>query len=413
MNLAEIRSCFPALAAAPPGTVFLDNPAGTQVPETVLTRMREAMVRTNANLGGLFAGSIAAEEGVEEARRAAADLFGGAAEEVVFGQNMTTLAFAMSRAIGRDLAPGDEILLTRMEHDANVAPWLMLAEEKGLIVRWLDFDSRTFEFDLSHLDRLITDRLKLVAIGQASNLTGTINDVAAIAARAKAAGALVFVDAVQYAPHAPMNVRELDADFVVFSAYKLYGPHLGVLWGRREVLERLTAWRVRPAPAEPPGKFETGTQSREAIAGLLGAIEHLEWVGEAFGGVLAGATRRDRLLAAFTAIGTHEAALTQRLIGGLETMADVTIQGLSASQTLGRRVPTVSFTHAARDPRTICAALAAEGFRLWHGHNYALEPVRRLGLMERGGVVRAGLAQYNTAEEIDRLLDRLAPALRG
>ncbi len=411
MNIEAVRARFPALTEARGSAVFLDNPAGTQVPERVLERMRAAMVGANANLGGLFAGSIAAEALIEEARAATADLFGGAADEVVFGQNMTTLTFAISRAIGRELVAGDEVLLTRMDHDANVAPWLMLAEEKGLVVRWLDFDPSAFEFDLSTLEGLVTDRLKVAAIGQASNLTGTINDVAAIAAMCKAAGALVFVDAVQYAPHAAMDVAALGADFVVVSAYKLYGPHLGALWGGREVLERLTAWKARPAPTAPPGKFETGTSSREAIAGLHGAIEHLEWLGEAFGGAPAAAPRRERLLAAWRAIGAHEAALTERLIDGLGGIAGVTIQGLSASQTLSRRVPTVSFTHARLDPETICRSLAADGFRLWHGHNYAIEPAARLGLLEKGGVVRVGLAQYNTADEVDRLVDGLGAVL--
>lgn len=411
MNLEAVRAEFPALAAAGQEIVFFDNPAGTQVPRRVLARMSDAMVRLNANLGGAFAGSIAAEAMIEEARAAMADMLGGAADEVVFGQNMTTLTFALSHAIGRELRAGDEILLTRMDHDANVAPWLMLAAEKDLVVRWLDFDPQSFEFDLSTLSDLVTDRLKLAAIGHASNLTGTINDVAAIAAAAHQVGALVFVDAVQYAPHAVMDVAGVGADFVVCSAYKLYGPHLGMLWGRRQVLERLTADRVRPASAAPPGKFETGTSSREAIAGLLGAIEHLQWLGTEFGGAIASLERRGQIIAGFGALAAHESALTRRLIDGLSAIQGIAIQGLSDSQTLGRRVPTVSFIHPRHDPAAIVGALAGDGFRLWHGHNYAIEPVGRLGLLDKGGVTRVGLAQYNTPAEVDRFIERLGAVL--
>ncbi|MDQ0392677.1 cysteine desulfurase-like protein [Labrys monachus] len=409
MNIDAVRAEFPALEREVGGhpCVFFDNPAGTQVSRRVLRRMEDAMIGLNANLGGLFATSIAAEAMVEEAHAAMAAFLNGEPDEIVFGQNMTTLTFAISRSIGRELAAGDEILLTRMEHDANVAPWLMLAEEKGLVVRWLDFDPASFEFDLSQLDGLVTDRLRLAAINYASNVTGTINDVAAITRRVKQAGALVYVDAVQFAPHGIVDVKALGCDFLVCSAYKFYGPHQGILWGRRDVLDRLTAYRVRPAPAEPPGKFETGTASREALAGVLGAIEHYQWVGTRFGGAEPVDRRRAQIVAGIRAIDAHEQALTAQLIEGLARIPGVAIQGLTARQAMPRRVPTVSFVHPGADPRAICEGMAREGISLWHGHNYGVEPVRRLGLLDKGGVVRIGLGQYNTGAEVDRLLAAL------
>ena len=405
MNIEAVRREFPALSVrGGRGAIFFDNPAGTQVSRRVLNRMNTAMIETNANLGGHFETSIRAEALVDEAHAAMAAFFNSDADEVVFGQNMTTLTFALSRAIGRDLNAGDEILLTRMDHDANVAPWLMLAEEKGLVVRWLPFDPVSFEFDLTRLDALITPKLKLAAINYASNVTGTINDVKAIVARVKAAGALTYLDAVQFAPHGIVDVRDLGCDFLVCSAYKFYGPHQGILYGRRAVLESLTAYRVRPAPQDPPGKFETGTTSREALAGVLGAIEHYEWVGTSHGAAAEGAGRRERILAGIRAIDTHERAITARLIEGLQALPGVTIQGLTAHQTLERRVPTVSFTYAGVDPSVICAAMAAKDIYLWHGHNYGVEPIGQLGLLDKGGVVRVGLGQYNTAAEVDRFL---------
>lgn len=406
LDIDAIRHEFPAIAnrgdAAP---VFFDNPAGTQVPRRVIDRMMQALVEDNANLGGYFDTSQRAIAQAQEAHKAMGNLFNANDwHEVIFGQNMTTLTFSMSRAIGRTLKEGDEILLTRMDHDANVAPWLMLAEDKGLVVRWIDFDPETFEFDLTQLDSVITDKLKVAAIGYASNVTGTIHDVKAITKAAKAVGALVYVDAVQFAPHGVIDVQDIGCDILVCSAYKFYGPHHGVLWGRRDVLDRLEAYKVRASSTVPPGKFETGTTNRESLAGVLGAIEHFEWIGTNFGDASKEATRRERFIAGMHAVDAHERVLTARLIEGLQAFPKLKIQGLTEKQTLARRVPTVSFTYAGTDPADICKAMAKANISLWHGHNYGIEPTTRLGLMDKGGVVRVGLAQYNTAAEVDRFL---------
>lgn len=412
MDVTQVRSAFPALerAGAP---VYFDNPAGTQIARSAVERMVAAMVDSNANLGGLFDTSIRAGALVDAAHAAAADFLGAAsADEIVFGQNMTTLTFAMSRAIGRTLKRGDAIVLTRMDHDANVAPWLMLADDLGLEVRWIDFSPESFEFDLSRLSEVITPGVKLVATGYASNVTGTIHDVAAISRAAKAVGALTFVDAVQFAPHGLIDVAAIGCDLLVCSAYKFYGPHMGVLWGRLDLLNELTAYKVRPADNAPPGKFETGTGSREGMAGVHGAIDYFAWLGE-LAGAAPSATRRERIAAGIALADTHERQITAQLIAGLEGMPGVKIMGLTSSQAAARRVPTVSFVAGGHAPATIAQAMADKGISLWSGHNYGIEPVTRLGLIDKGGVVRVGLAHYNTAAEVDRFLGELDGVLKG
>ncbi len=404
-DIEAVRAGFPALAR-PDAPIFLDNPAGTQIAGRAIDRMVNAMVETNANLGGAFATSIAAGALVDEAHAAMTDFLGaGSRQEIVFGQNMTTLTFAVSRAIGRTLKAGDAIVLTRMDHDANVAPWLMLAEDLGLEVRWIDFDPESFEFDLSRLGEVLTPGVKLVATGYASNVTGTIHDVAAIARAAKAVGALTFVDAVQFAPHGLIDVQAIGCDLLVCSAYKFYGPHQGILWGRHDLLEALDAYKVRPAPSAPPGKFESGTTSREALAGVLGAVEHFESLG-------VGATRRERIASGIAAAEAYERALTERLIDGLEALPGVRIIGLTARQAMARRVPTVSFVADGRAPAGIAKAMAEANISLWSGHNYGIEPIARLGLADKGGVVRIGLGHYNTAAEVDRLIEVLGAELQ-
>ena len=276
------RSQFPALALTDAGRprVYFDNPAGTQVPQQVIDRTVDCLVNRNANLGGYFATTVAAGELVDEAHRACADFYNAATPaEIVFGQNMTTLTFHMSRCLGRKFRAGDEIVLSRMDHDANVAPWLLLAEDLGLTVRWMDFDTGTYEFPDDALTRVLSDRTRLVAMGMASNCTGTVNDVKRFAAQARAAGAIVYLDAVQFAPHYAIDVQDLGADIVVSSAYKWFGPHQGVLWGREDLLEETFGYKVRPAGEDLPHKFETGTLSHEGMAGCLGAIEYLEQFG--------------------------------------------------------------------------------------------------------------------------------------
>lgn len=410
-DVDTVRRCFPGLKREQGGqpAVFFDNPAGTQMAQRSIDRMVWAMTRCNANLGGHFQTSIEAQQLVDDAHEAAKDFVNARdAKEIIFGQNMTTLTFMMSRTLGREFRPGDEIVVTRMDHDGNVTPWVMLAEDRGLKIGWLDFNPETFEFDLSSLDRVITARTRLVAVNYASNVTGTINDVQAIAKAAKAVDALVYVDAVQFAPHGVIDVQALDCDFLVCSAYKFYGPHHGLMWGRREILERLTAYKVRAADNELPTKFETGTTSREALAGVTGAIEHYDWVGREFGAPgEPSASRRERIVAGVRAMQRHDQQLAARLIDGLEQVPNLRIMGITDRRRFDRRVPTVSFVLDGAAPAEIAKYMASQGIYVWDGHNYGVEPVGRLGLLDKGGVVRVGPTHYNSVAEIDRFLEAL------
>ncbi|MBA3447029.1 MAG: cysteine desulfurase-like protein [Pseudaminobacter sp.] len=407
-EIDAVRAAFPALSKNP-SRVYFDNPAGTQISGRSLAGMVDAMTDANANLGGFFETSGRAEELVENARAtAAAFLNANSADEIVFGQSMTALTFAMARAVGSRLHPGDAILLTRMDHDANVAPWLLLAEERDLEIRWLDFDPDACEFDLADLDRLIDSRLRLAAIGLASNVTGTVHDVKSIAGRVREAGGLTYVDAVQYAPHASIDVQALGCDFLVCSAYKFYGPHCAILWGKQELLDDLPAHKVRPAADRGPGKWEAGTKSRELIAGIAGAIEHFAWIGDRFGDADHNTALQGRIKAGLQQADAYERALTAALIAGLLEFKSVRIHGLTHSQTLERRVPTVSFTTAEHDPDSIARAMAERNIQVWSGHNYGIEPVRRLGLDPAQGVLRVGLGHYNTRQEVEKFLTALA-----
>lgn len=413
-DVHRIRASFPALQREFNGNpiIFLDNPAGTQVPGSVVDRMNEAMFYRNANLGGSFATSTAAQQLVEEAHRAG-ELFVNAPHsgEVFFGQSMTALTFSMSRTICADFAPGDEIILTRMDHDANVAPWLLAAEDHGLVVRWLDFSDESFEFDLDDLNRLVTDRTRLIAFNYASNVTGTINDVAAAARIAADCGAQLFVDAVQYAPHGLIDVAALGCDYLVCSAYKFFGPHYAMLWGRRDRLQALRAYKVRAASDELPGRFTTGTTNREQLAGVHAAIDYLAGLGESFGRPAA-TDLRSRLAAGYEAMKAHEDGLTQRLIEGLLAIPGVRVLGITDPADFSRRVSTVSFAADGFLASEIASALAREGIQVWDGHNYALEIYRKLGLLDSGGV-RIGPVHYNTMEEVDRTLERIEQVIRS
>jgi cysteine desulfurase family protein (TIGR01976 family) len=319
---------------------------------------------------------------------------------------MTTLTLHMSRCLGRRFSAGDEIVLSRMDHDANVAPWLLLAQDLGLVVRWMEFDPETYEFADDALTRVLSERTRLVALGYASNCTGTINAVKAFAAEARAAGAITYVDAVQYAPHHAIDVEDLGADFLVSSAYKWFGPHQGILWGREALLAQTFGYKVRPAGDDLPHRFETGTLSHEGMAGTLGAIEYLEQFG-------AGETRVARLRSAWAAMADYEQTLTRRLIEGLQTFKGLTIRGIASANALHRRVPTVSFTLEARHPSALAQGFAADNIFVWAGHNYAIEPVGRMGLLDKGGVLRVGLTHYNTEAEVDALLDSLTRQVRA
>ena len=409
LDVAAIRAQFPALALTHNGAprIYLDNPAGTQVPQRVIERTVDCLANRNANLGGYFVTTVEAGELVDLAHQACADFYNAASmNEIVFGQNMTRLTLHMSRCLGKQFKRGDEIVLSRMDHDANVAPWLLLADDLGLVVRWIDFDTETYEFPDDALTKVLSDKTKLLAMGMASNCTGTVNDTKRFAAEAKKAGAIVYLDAVQYAPHYAIDVQDLGADFVVSSAYKWFGPHQGILWGREALLKDTFGYKVRPAGEELPHKFETGTLSHEGMAGTLGAIEYLEQFGT-------GGTRAKRVASAWNNLADYEHKITLQLIEGLKTFKGLTIRGITSANAMHRRVPTVSFTLDGHHPEALAKAFAKDNIFVWSGHNYAIEPVGRMGLMDKGGVLRVGLAHYNTEAEVDALLSSITRQIRS
>jgi cysteine desulfurase family protein (TIGR01976 family) len=422
-DLDAIRAQFPALSLTDGDVprIYFDNPAGTQVSRSVADAMTNCLMESNANIGGGFATSNRVDAIVAEAHEAMADFLNApSAEEIIFGQNMTTITLHISRSIGLHLNPGDEIILSRMDHDANVNPWLMLARDRGAVVRWLPFNAETFEFEPDALDNLLSDRTRLVCACAASNLTGTINDVKAICSKARDAGAWSYIDAVQSAPHVATDVQDIGCDFLVCSAYKFFGPHQGMLWGRRDVLEQLEPYKVRPAPEEIPGCFETGTQNHEGMAGTIAAVNYFSLIGEAadktflenyrhFDG------RRQYVHAALDYLIHYEAGLAQHLIDGLQSLTGVRVQGITDPAASHRRVPTVAFTVDGVAPADIAGELAAKNIFVWSGHNYAVEAATVLGLMDKGGAVRVGPVHYNSVDEIDRFLlelDHILPQLR-
>jgi cysteine desulfurase family protein (TIGR01976 family) len=404
LDLHSVRRQFPALALKVDGepAVYLDNPAGTQVPQRVIDRTAAYWQTMNANRGGAFATSERTEALLAEARQAAAVFLNAASpDEIVFGPNMTTLTFAFSRAIGRKLHPGDEIVVTRLEHDANVSPWLAL-QEQGIVVRLVDIAVPECTLDMDDFTRQLGPRTRLVAVTHASNAVGTIPDLGAISQAAHMAGAWLWVDAVHYGPHGPIDVRAIDCDFLVCSSYKFYGPHQGLLYGRRELLERLRPYKVRPASDEGPSRWETGTQNHECLAGMLGAFEYLAGLG--------GSDRvvRPALEAAMDRIQAHERALAARLIDGLQQIKGVQIYGITDPERLDHRAPTVSLTWAPHRPEELAGWLGRHQVFTTHFDHYATELMHRLGLAEQGGTLRIGAAHYNTASEIDLVLELLA-----
>ncbi|MGQ0604269.1 MAG: cysteine desulfurase-like protein [Anaerolineales bacterium] len=409
ISIDTVRAQFPALAS---GAIFFDNPGGTQVAKHVVERMTDYLVRTNANHGGAFQTSVQSDAVLDEAHAATADLLNCAPEEVVFGQNMTTLTFHVSRSIAKWINTGDEIIVTRLDHDANIAPWLLVAEDRGALIRWVDVNEDDVTLKLADFEALINPKTKIVAVGYASNSVGAINDVKRITELAHAVGALVYVDAVQFAPHALIDVRALDCDFLVCSAYKFFGPHVGALFGKRELLERLPAYKVRPATDEVPGKWETGTQNHEGQAGVLGAIEYFEWLGNTAWGDNVKLPRRKALERAMQWVVEYEQALCQSLIEGMQSIRGVQIRGITDPTRLAWRVPTVSFTLAGWHPRKVAEQLAEENIYVWDGNYYALAIAERLGVQATGGMVRVGLAHYNTRDEVERLV-KVLNGLRG
>ena len=402
-DVTALRAEFPALRREQDGrpVAFLDGPGGTQVPQRVIDAVAGYLTETNANHGGAFVTSEASDAMSDQAHAAVADFLGAnSPDEIKFGYNMTTLTLHVGRSIGATLRPGDEIVVTTLDHEANVSTWEAMAADRGLTVRKVDIREDDVTLDLEDLESKLSDRTKLVAVGYASNAVGTINPVAEIVARAHEVGALTFVDAVAYAPHAPIDVRDIDTDFLVCSAYKWFGPHLGALFGKAEVLDALPAFKVRPAT----DRFETGTAAFESIAGTLAATEYLRDVGRRHGAP-AGSDRRSELVAGMRAIVDYEQGLVRRLLDGLAAIPGVTIHGIVDPARAAERVPTVSISIDGVTPHDAAESMGRDGIFVWDGDFYATGLIERLGKVESGGVLRLGLVHYNTAEEVDRTLD--------
>jgi cysteine desulfurase family protein (TIGR01976 family) len=406
LDISWVRAQFPSLQLQVNGqqAAFLDGPAGTQVPRQVMDAVQNYFLKSNANTCGAFATSRSNDAIIASARAAMADFFNCDKDEIVFGQNMTTITFALSRAIGRELNAGDEIVVTTLDHDANVAPWRAL-EEKGVVIRQVDIRESDCTLDLDDLKRKITSKTKLVAVGYASNAVGTINPVAEITKLAHAAGALMFIDAVHYAPHGPIDVRALDCDFLVCSPYKFFGPHMGTLYGKREQLLRFQPYKVRPAPDSLPDRWETGTQVQELIAGIGAAVDYLAELGRRCDP--SAKDRRSALLAAYRATRQHEMALLSRLVEGLLAIPGLRFFGISDPKRFNDRCSTVSLRLANHTPTEVAAFLGERGIFTWDGNYYALNLTERLGVEATGGLLRIGLVHYNTMEEVDRLLAAL------
>ena len=417
-DVEALRAEFPALAREQDGrqVAFLDGPGGTQVPQRVIDAVTRYYRDMNANSGGAFTTSELSDAMADEAHAAVADFLGAASpDEIKFGYNMSTLTLHIGRSIGATLKPGDEIVVTTLDHEANVSTWRAMAADRGVTVKTADIDLTDVTLDLEDLESKLGPRTKLVAVGYASNAVGTINPVREIVARAHEVGALTYVDAVAYAPHGPIDVRDLDTDFLVCSAYKWFGPHLGALYGKADVLERLPAFKVLPAH----DRFETGTASYESIAGTLAATDYLRDVGRNYGdvagapGAADGSERRRELVAAMVAIADYECGLVARLIDGLETIRGVTIHGIADRSRFASRVPTVSVSIDGVHPRAAAETLGRAGIYTWDGDFYATGLIERLGKAATGGVLRLGLVHYNTAAEVDRTLDVLTGIAAG
>jgi cysteine desulfurase family protein (TIGR01976 family) len=406
LDTAWVRAQFPSLQMQVNGqpAVFLDGPAGTQVPTQVMHAIQNYLMSANANTGGAFLTSRRNDEIIAGARAAMADFFHCEKDEVVFGQNMTTITFAVSRALARELKAGDEILLTTLDHDANFSPWKAL-EEKGIVIRQVDIREADCTLDLEDLKRKLNEKTKIVAVGYASNAVGTINPVAEITKLAHGAGALVYIDAVHYAPHGLIDVKALACDFLVCSPYKFFGPHMGTLYGKREHLQKFRPYKVRPCTEQVPERWESGTQVQELIAGIGGAVEYLAELGRR--GDSNAITRREALASAYRATGAHETRLIWRLIDGLQSIPGVRIYGITDPQRAAERCSTLSLRIGNHHPTTIATYLGERGIFTWDGNYYALNLSERLGVESQGGMLRIGLVHYNTMEEVERLLTAL------
>jgi cysteine desulfurase family protein (TIGR01976 family) len=404
LDPASLRPLFPALSRTLDGrpVVFADAPGGTQVPEAVIDALAAYLRTSNANTHGAFATSEETDAVIAEAHLAAADLVGAEPDEVVFGPNATSLLFQVSRAIGRTLGPGDEVVVTRLDHDANIRPWIMAAEDAGASVRWVDVRDQDVTLDVESFEAALNDRTRVVAFTLASNAVGTVTPASELARLVHArTDAVVAIDAVHAAQHRRIDVRELQADVLVCSPYKIFGPHLGVLFGRRELLASLRPYKVRPASEELPYRWETGTQPHEAFAGLVAAVGYLAELG-------GGRARREAITRAMAAVRGHEASLSARFLEGVEALPSVSLFGIADTGRIDERTPTFAVRVGDQHPLETARALGRRGVFVWDGHYYALELMERLGLQDTGGAVRIGFCHYNTEDEIDRVLHELA-----
>jgi cysteine desulfurase family protein (TIGR01976 family) len=400
LDIDSLRTGFPALARTQNGrqVAYLDGPGGTQVHESVIQAMAKFMERGGSNLGGTFETSIETDAVVAGARSAVADLFGAESDEIVFGQNMTSLTYSMSRALARTWSKGDNIVLTRLDHDANVSPWIQAANDAGVEARFVDFDPEDgCDLDLRTLAAALDTSTRLVAFTHASNAVGTITPVAEIVRMAHSAGALTYVDAVHHTPHGLIDVAESGTDFLVASAYKWFGPHTGCLFGRNELLSELVPYKLRPAPADAPDKWETGTQSFESLAGVAAAVDYIASLGE-------GVDRRERIVSAYKNIHEHETVLANRFLAGIKALLNVTLFGRISGE---GRTATFAIDVAGVSSAIVSEALGDEGCFVWSGDYYAYEVMHRLGKAPEG-LVRIGFVHYNTEEEVDRVLAELS-----
>lgn len=400
------RSQFPALQQSVNGqpAVFFDAPGGTQVPQRVIDAISHYLATSNANTHGAFLTSERTDEIYAGAHAAMADFFNCDPDEVVFGANMTTLTFALSRSIGRELKSGDELLVTQLDHDANVSPWVAL-EERGTKVRTADVKLADCTLDMFDLQAKVRRNTRLVAVGYAANAVGTINDVAEVVRLAHGVGAMAFVDAVHFAPHGLIDVRALECDFLACSSYKFFGPHMGIMFGKREHLQRLRPYKLRACTEDLPDRWESGTQNHEGMAGVIAAIEYLADLGRHH--VPEARSRRAALAAAYEVVGQYERELGAQLIKGLLDIPGLTLYGIKDPAKLDQRTPTVAIRMEGYTPRQLAEHLGKRGIFTWDGNYYAVDLAERLGVQQSGGMLRIGLAHYNTAEEVDRLLNEL------
>src|SRR5580700_8137824 len=416
LDLTYVRAQFPSLAQtinAHPAT-FLDGPGGTQVPQRVIDAISNYLRRDNANTGGAYSTSRHTDAMIADSRAAMADFLHCSADEVAFGPNMTTLTYAMSRAIGRELKPGDEIVVTRLDHDANVSAWLQMAEDRGVTVRWGEIHDEDCTLDMADLAAKINSKTKLVAAGYASNAVGTINPIKEIVRLAHAAGALAYVDAVHYAPHGLIDVAALDCDFLVCSTYKFFGPHMGVLFGKREHLQRMRPYKVRPLTEAVPQRWEWGTLNHECIAGITACVDYIVELGRRAQADLSparAATRRAAIVDAFEEIHRYEHRLVDRMIAGLSQIPGLKLYGITDPARFEERCPTFAVRMVdqaeGNTPLALATKLGDRGFFTWDGNYYALNLTERLDVEKTGGFLRMGVVHYNTVEEVDRLLGAL------